>query len=114
MNTTIWSEITEPQNYQDVINDPIYGKEWELAIKEEYDSLMKNGMWELAELPPGNNLLTSKWVSKPSIMRMGILSDSRLDWLHEDSPKLRGSGTSKHMRRLPSSPLAALSLHSLH
>jgi len=48
----------EPQNYQDAINDPIYGKEWELAIKEEYDSLMKNSVCEPVELPPGKNLIT--------------------------------------------------------
>ena len=64
MNTTIWSEIAEPQRYQDAINDPIYGKEWELAIKEEFESLMKNGAWELVELPPGKNLITCKWVFK--------------------------------------------------
>ena len=52
----------EPQNYQDAINDPIYGKEWELAIKEE---LMKNGACEPVELPPCKNLVTGN---------MGILS----------------------------------------
>jgi len=43
MSTTMWSESAEPRNYQEAINHPLYGKEWELAIKEEYDSLMKNG-----------------------------------------------------------------------
>ena len=64
MDTTIWSDISEPQNYQDAINDPIYGTGWELAIKEEYESLMKNGAWELVELPPRKNLVTCKWVFK--------------------------------------------------
>ena len=54
----------EPQSYGEAINDPIYGKEWELAIKEEYDSLMKNGSWELTELPPGKNIVSCKWVFK--------------------------------------------------
>ena len=60
----MWSEIAEPQNYQDAIDDPVYGKEWRLAIEEEYESLMKNGAWELVELPPGKNLVTCKWVFK--------------------------------------------------
>ena len=30
-------------NYQDAVNHPLYGKEWELAIQEEYESLMENG-----------------------------------------------------------------------
>ena len=48
--TTMWSPIMESQNYQDAINDPIYGMEWELAMKEEYhESLTKNGTCELVE-----------------------------------------------------------------
>jgi len=58
------SKITGPQNYQNAINDPIYWKEWELAIKKEYDSLMKNDRWESVELPPGKNLVTCKRVFK--------------------------------------------------
>ena len=64
MNAMIWSEITEPQSYQNAINDPIYRKKWELVIKEEYESLMKNSTWEPAELPLGRNLVTCKWVFK--------------------------------------------------
>jgi len=54
----------EPQSYEETINDPIYGKEWELAIKEEYDSLMKNGAWELVENPPSKNNVSCKWILK--------------------------------------------------
>jgi hypothetical protein len=43
----------EPRTYVEAVNHPLYGKEWELAIKEEYDSLMKNGTWELVEAPLG-------------------------------------------------------------
>src|SRR5580692_2720331 len=31
---------------------------------EEYDALMKNGAWELTEMPPDKNLVTCKWVFK--------------------------------------------------
>ena len=64
MSTTMWSESMEPQNYQEAINHPLYKKEWELAIKEEYESLMSNGAWELVEAPPGRNIVTCKWVFK--------------------------------------------------
>jgi len=59
--TGLW---TDPASYEEAINYPIYGKEWELAIKDEYESLMKNGAWELVELPPGRNVVTCKWVFK--------------------------------------------------
>ena len=62
----MWSQSAEvePQSYEEAVNHPIYGKEWELAIKGEYESLMKNGAWELVELLPGKNLVTCRWVFK--------------------------------------------------
>jgi transposase InsO family protein len=66
-DTTMWSEsagYVEPQSYEEAVNDPLYGKEWRAAVQEEYDSLMKNGAWELDNLPPGKNLVTCKWVFK--------------------------------------------------
>jgi len=64
--TTIWTELAqmEPQSYEEAVNHPVYAKEWIMAIQEEYESLMKNGAWELVELPPGKNLVTCKWVFK--------------------------------------------------
>ena len=64
--TTTWSESAEiePQSYEEAVNHPVYGKEWRAAIQEEYDSLMKNGAWELTDLPLGKNLVTCKWVFK--------------------------------------------------
>jgi hypothetical protein len=63
----MWNEFAtylEPQSYDEAINHPVYGKEWAAAIQEEYDSLMKNGAWELTEMPPDKNLVTCKWVFK--------------------------------------------------
>jgi len=66
-DTTMWSKSaaeTEPRNYDEAVNHPVYGQEWKLAIKEEYESLMKNGTWELTELPPRKNVVSCKWVFK--------------------------------------------------
>ena len=65
-DTTMWNESAsiEPQSYEEAVNHPVYGKEWTAAIQEEYDSLIKNGAWELVDLPPGKNLITCKWVFK--------------------------------------------------
>ena len=62
----MWSESAqmELQCYEEAVNHPVYAKEWIMAIQEEYESLMKNGTWELVELPPGKNLVTCKWVFK--------------------------------------------------
>jgi len=60
--TTIWSESAQIdlQSYEEAVNHPVYAKEWKVAIQEEYESLMKNGAWDLVELPPGKNLVTCK------------------------------------------------------
>jgi hypothetical protein len=48
----MWNEsvtYVEPQSYEEAVNDPLYGKEWRAAVKEEYGSLMKN---RLRRIPP--------------------------------------------------------------
>ena len=55
------SEHAEPQTYQEALERPDICK-WELAIQEEYKSHVDNGTWELAELLPGKNDITCKWV----------------------------------------------------
>ena len=37
---------------------------WQQAMDEEYQSLMDSGTWTLCELPPGANLIGSRWVFK--------------------------------------------------
>jgi len=60
MSTTMWSESAEPCNYLEAVNHLLYRKERERTIKEEYNSLMKNGAWELVEAPPGRNIVICK------------------------------------------------------
>jgi hypothetical protein len=67
LDTTMWNESAdyiEPQSYDEAVNDTLYGKAWTAAIQEEYDSLMKNGAWELVEMPPGKNIVSYKWIFK--------------------------------------------------
>lgn len=37
---------------------------WKLAMKEEYDSLIENGTWELVNLPLNRKPIDCKWVYK--------------------------------------------------
>src|SRR5579859_3563479 len=52
----------EPITYQQAINHPYHGKEWEIAAQEEYDSLMKNETWEVVPGHTNSNVITSRWV----------------------------------------------------
>jgi hypothetical protein len=39
-------------------------KEWKEAMMEEYQSIMKNDVWEIVPRPEGKSVVTSKWVYK--------------------------------------------------
>lgn len=52
--------IFEPLNYEQAKTH----KEWMEAMKEEYDSIMKNETWELTELPENKVPIGSKWLYK--------------------------------------------------
>lgn len=56
-------EPYEPLTYKEAL-DTIDSIKWEQAMKEEYDSLMDNQTWDLAELPPNRQALHGKWVYK--------------------------------------------------
>ena len=51
----------EPECYEETLQDENSSK-WELAIKDEIDSLLGNQTWELTKLPIGKKVLHNKWV----------------------------------------------------
>ena len=58
-----YAMVAEPSTYQEAISSE-EASLWKLAIKEEYDSLMLNGTWILASLPPGRTTIKNKWIFK--------------------------------------------------
>ncbi|GKF30699.1 retrovirus-related pol polyprotein from transposon TNT 1-94, partial [Tanacetum coccineum] len=51
----------EPITFQEVINSS-EKHEWVRAMKEEISSLKKNNTWELVDQPPGQKLISYKWL----------------------------------------------------
>ena len=51
----------EPECYDEALRDENSSK-WELAMKDEMDSLLGNQTWELIELLEGKKALHNKWV----------------------------------------------------
>ncbi|GKD06194.1 putative RNA-directed DNA polymerase [Tanacetum coccineum] len=56
--TVLPTTITEPTSFT-VANNSL---EWHQAMKEEYDALMKNGMWSLVPRASNTNVVDGKWV----------------------------------------------------
>jgi hypothetical protein len=42
---------------------------WKEAIEDEYQSLIENEIWELAQLPKGRSVIDTRWTIK---MKVGI------------------------------------------
>jgi len=55
--------VYEPASYKQALRSP-HAKEWETAIKNEYDSLVARSTWKLVPRPAGRKLVDSKWVFK--------------------------------------------------
>ena len=55
---------SEPSAFMEAINHPMHSKQWEQAILDEYNSLVKNKTWILTTLPAGRKAISCKWVFK--------------------------------------------------
>ena len=53
----------EPETVQEALSGEDR-EEWSKAMNQEYEALMNNDTWELTDLPPGKNVVRSKWVFK--------------------------------------------------
>ncbi|CAI7792651.1 unnamed protein product [Closterium sp. NIES-53] len=56
-----WAAVPEPKMLAEALSGPDAEK-WKQSVKEEYDSLLENEMWELCELPPGKKAISSKLI----------------------------------------------------
>ena len=56
----ILNDIPTPGSYTEAAQN----ENWRIAIKEEYDALVKNETWELVKLPKGRKAIGCKWVFK--------------------------------------------------
>ena len=50
----------EPSNYEEAAEK----KEWKDAMIKEYQSIMKNDVWDVVSRPVGKSVVTSKWIYK--------------------------------------------------
>ena len=59
---TLLSDIIDAElsNYEEAAEK----KEWKDAMIEEYQSIMKNDVWDVVPRPEGKSVVTSKWIYK--------------------------------------------------
>ena len=52
------AQVFEPSSYEKVSDQQF----WKDAMMEEYQSIMKNDVWEIVSRLEGNSVVTSKWI----------------------------------------------------
>jgi hypothetical protein len=57
------SEPYEPRTYREAVGGD-GGKQWELSMEDEVNSLVENKTWDLVDRPKDRAVLTGKWVYK--------------------------------------------------
>jgi transposase InsO family protein len=63
---------SEPTNFHDAVSRRD-GSMWIEAMHSELQSLEDNNVWELCELPPGRNVIGTKWVFKVKVDGMNVV-----------------------------------------
>ena len=51
---------SEPSSYEEATDQQV----WKDAMMEEYQSIMKNDVWDIVPRPKGKSVVTSKWIYK--------------------------------------------------
>jgi len=54
----------EPTTFREATTHPTRAKEWEKAIMDEYNSIMRNNTWRLVPRPANRQVVSCKWVFK--------------------------------------------------
>ena len=58
---------TEPQTFAQAVDHQV----WREAMVEEYDSIVRNDVWDVVSRPVGKSVVTSKWLYKTKIVADG-------------------------------------------
>jgi hypothetical protein len=62
-------ETCDPVSYSDAQGQP----EWEQAMQDEMNSLLKNHTWDLVPRPQGKNIVKCRWVYKTKFTSEGVV-----------------------------------------
>lgn len=63
LNFHVAFHVHEPNTYQEAMKGA-YKDEWMAAMKEEYESLVKNNTWKIVERPSDKTVIDNRWVFK--------------------------------------------------
>lgn len=90
----------EPSNASEALKHQV----WKDAMVEEYQSILKNDVWDIVPRPKEKSVISSKWLSKLSMLQMVALKNIKLVLWLDDSLKRKESNLKKLLHQLPGIP----------
>nr|GEV98900.1 ribonuclease H-like domain-containing protein [Tanacetum cinerariifolium] len=76
------------KSYRDAFHD----SNWQNAIRDEYDALIKNSFWTLVARPPEANVVCCMWIFRHKFLADGMLSRYKARLVANGSTRLEGVG----------------------
>jgi len=82
-------ELEEPTSFQEAIDSPNH-KEWMEAMRDEMDSMARNKVWELVDLPPRCKSIGNKWVFKTKRWADGMIDKFKARLVAKGFTQIKG------------------------
>ena len=76
----------EPSTFEESIKH----REWKDDMNEEYQSIMKNGIWEIVPRPENKSIVTSKWIYKIKPAADGSIDEYKARFVARGFSQLEG------------------------
>jgi hypothetical protein len=77
----------EPTTFAEVFDQQV----WREAMLEEYDSIMRNDVWEVVSRPMGKSIVTSRWLYKTKYDANGSIEKHKARFVARGFSSGRGS-----------------------
>ena len=87
----------EPPCFEEVIHK----KEWADAMTEEYQSIIKNNVWEIVPRPKGKDVVSSKWLFKIKHAADGSIEKYKQDLSLVAFPRRKALTMKRHLLLWP-------------
>jgi hypothetical protein len=87
---------SEPETYAQAVDHQV----WREAMVEEYDSIVRNDVWDVVPRPVGKSVVTSRWLYKAKIAADGSIEKHKARFVARGSLRLRESIMMRHSHQL--------------
>jgi hypothetical protein len=97
---------TEPQTFAQAVDQQV----WREAMLEEYDSIMRNDVWEVVPRPVGKSVVTSRWLYKTKYVADGSIEKHKARFVARGFSQIEGVIMMRHSHQLRDTPRSGVLL----